>query len=67
LLCTWPGRGLGALFGCFVVGASSSVALLACWHEVVERVAATTVNLNQVICFGGLPALAPVAPGFVAE
>ena len=63
----WPGRGFGALFGGFVVGAASSIALLACWHEVVERVAAASVNLNQVICLGGLAALAPVASGFVAE
>ena len=33
----------------------------------LERVAAASVNLNQVICLGGLPALAPVAPGFVAK
>ena len=67
LFRAWPGCLLGALLCGFVVGAASSIALLASWHEIVERIAAASINLNQVIGFGGLAALAPVASGFVAE
>jgi len=66
-LCAWACGHLGTLFGCLVVGASSTVALLTRRHEVVERVAATSVNLNQMISFGCLSFLAPVAPGFVGK
>jgi hypothetical protein len=66
-LCAWACGHLGALFGCFVVGSASTVALLTRRHEVVERVAATSVNLNQMISFGCLSFLAPVAPGFVGQ
>jgi fatty acid desaturase len=65
--CAWPGCHLGALLCCFVVGSASTVALLTRRHEVVERVAATSVNLNQMISFGCLSFLAPVAPGFVGQ
>jgi hypothetical protein len=66
-LCAWPRCHLGSLFCCLVVGSASSVALLTGWHEVLERVVATAVNLNEMISFGGLPAFAPVAPGFVGQ
>jgi hypothetical protein len=66
-LCAWPGGLLGTLFCCFVVRSAPSIALLAGWHEVVEAVAATSVNLNQVVSFGCLSAFAPVAGGFVGQ
>jgi hypothetical protein len=66
-LCAWARCHLGSLFGCLVVGSASAVALLTGWHEVLKRVVATSVNLNQMISFGGLPAFAPMAPGFVSQ
>jgi hypothetical protein len=66
-LRAWPSCHLGALLCCFVIGSASAVALLTRRHEVVERVAAASVNLNQMICFSCLSFLAPMAPGFVGQ
>jgi len=52
---------LCSLFGGFVVGSSSTVALDACRHKVVELVASSSINLYQVIGLGGRSAFAPMA------
>jgi hypothetical protein len=66
-LCAWPCGLLGTLLRCFVIRSAPSIALLAGWYEVVKAVAATSVNLNEMICFGGLPTSAPMAGGFVGQ
>ena len=43
-----------------VLSAAAAVAPLACWHQIVRVVCATSVNLDQVIEFGGLSAATPI-------
>jgi hypothetical protein len=55
-----------ALFGGFVVGTPTCIALLATGYEILWVVAAASVYFNDVICLGGFTFLAPVAYRVIA-
>jgi hypothetical protein len=46
---------------------AAAVAGFAGWYEVVEGVGASGVVLDELVCFGGFGAAAPVAERFVFE
>jgi hypothetical protein len=67
LFCGTGSCGLRAsLLGGFVVGASTCVALLAAWNQIVWVVGAASIYFNDVVGFGGFAFLAPVAYRVVA-